>query len=144
MSSIIITVLLIFLPETLRSIAGNGTLRLKGIYQPLIRTITKDPEYIRDPEEDQEESPVKPRVTVMTFIEPLKLLAQKDMIVTLGFGGLVYSVWTMLVSSTTDLFKERFGLTELTLGLVFLPNGKSCADTLPTPTTFNRLTLELM
>lgn len=113
-------VLLIFLPETLRKIAGNGTLRLKGIYQPFIRKITKEPDYITEPEENR----VRPKVTVMTFIEPLKLLTEKDMIVTLGFGGLVYSMWSMLVSSTTELFKTRFGLTEIQLGLVFLPNGE--------------------
>lgn len=122
-----LVIFLVFLPETLRSIAGNGAIRLKGIYQPFIRTITKEPEYIRDADEDEDEAqaPKKRKVTMMTFVEPLKLLTQKDMIVTLGFGGLVYSVWSMLVSSTTELFKHRFGLSELTLGLVFLPNGKS-------------------
>lgn len=65
------------------------------------------------------------KVTAMTFIEPLKMLAEKDISVTLIFGGLVYTVWSMVVASTTGLFKDRFGLNELTLGLAFLPNGKS-------------------
>lgn len=122
-------VLLFFLPETLRKIAGNGTIRLKGIYQPLIRKITKDPDYIVDPVEPQKRG----KVTMMTFIDPLKLLVEKDMVVTLGFGGLVYTIWSMLVSSTTELFKERFGLNEIALGAVFLPNGESSYHTTSQP-----------
>jgi hypothetical protein len=35
--------IIVFLPEMLRSIAGNGELRLTGIHQPLIRRIAKEP-----------------------------------------------------------------------------------------------------
>jgi Ca2+/Na+ antiporter len=41
------------------------------------------------------------------------------------FGGVVYAIWSMVTSSTTGLFKSRFGLSELVLGLAFLPNGTS-------------------
>ena len=73
--------------------------------------------------EDADEMMPTPKVTLQTFVEPLKLLAEKDILVSLLFGGVVYTVWSIVVASTTRLFKERFGLSELTLGLVFLPNG---------------------
>lgn len=114
--------LIVLLPETLRSVAGNGTIKLKGIYQPLIRTLTKDPAYMREPEPGRRKGKVTPR----TFLEPLLILKDKDMMVVLGYGGVVYAIWNMLVATTTDLFKERFHLDELTLGLVFIPNGESC------------------
>ena len=119
LSTLVVVVIIVFLPETLRSIAGDGTLRLTGIYQPLIRRFTKDPKYLVDPEDTLE----RPKVTVNTFIEPIKLLAEKDILVNLLFGGMVYTVWSMVVASTTGLFKERFRLDELTVGLAFLPNG---------------------
>lgn len=121
--------LIVFLPETLRSVAGNGTIKLKGIYQPLIRTLTKDPDYMREPEPGRRKDKVTPR----TFLEPLLILKDKDMMIVLGYGGVVYAVWNMLVATTTDLFKKRFQLDELTLGLVFIPNGEFCLPCPPSP-----------
>ncbi len=108
-----------FLPETLRSIAGNGSLRLTGIYQPLVGRFTKEPPYMQDPADTVQRG----KVTPMTFIEPLRLLVEKDILLNLLFGGVVYAIWSMVTSSTTGLFKSRFGLSELLLGLAFLPNG---------------------
>lgn len=112
--------LLVYLPETLRRIAGNGTLRLSGVYQPFIRRLTKEPEYM----EDAGEKPEVPKVTFKTFAGPIKLLAEKDIMALLVSGGMVYTIWSMVIASTTGIFKDRFGLNELMLGLVFLPNGE--------------------
>ncbi|KJZ71281.1 hypothetical protein HIM_09354 [Hirsutella minnesotensis 3608] len=118
-SSLTLIALLIFLPETLRTIAGDGTLRLSGIHQPFIQKYGREPAYMQDPGS----RPPRPRVTAGTFLKPLKLLVEKDILVSLLFGGVVYAVWSMVVSSTTGLFKDRFQLGELLLGLAFLPNG---------------------
>ncbi|KAF2676917.1 MFS general substrate transporter [Lentithecium fluviatile CBS 122367] len=119
LSTIVVLAIVIFLPETLRSIAGNGSLRLTGIHQPLIRRIRKEKPYMTD--RDDSYSPNK--VTARTFIEPLLLLKEKDILLSLIFGGTVYAVWSMVTSSTTGLFKQAFGLNELLLGLAFIPNG---------------------
>ncbi|KAL2126195.1 hypothetical protein VTI74DRAFT_1486 [Chaetomium olivicolor] len=119
LSSLVVVMIIVFLPETLRSIAGNGSLRLTGIHQPLIARFTKEPPYMQDPDDTVQ----RKKVTLMTFIEPLKLLAEKDILLNLLFGGVVYAIWSMVTSSTTGVFKSRFGLSELLLGLAFLPNG---------------------
>ncbi|CAG8982345.1 hypothetical protein HYALB_00005347, partial [Hymenoscyphus albidus] len=119
MSTIVILVIIIFLPETMRSIAGNGTIRLDGIYLPLIRKFRKEPSYITEPDD----TIIRNKVTFLTFIEPLKLLKEKDVLCNLIFGGAIYAVWSMVTESTTALFKQNFGLTELLLGVAFLPNG---------------------
>lgn len=75
--------------------------------------------------EDPGEKPEVPKVTFKTFTAPIKLLAQKDIMALLVSGGMVYTIWSMVVASTTGIFQDRFGLNELMLGLVFLPNGKS-------------------
>ncbi|KAK0377144.1 major facilitator superfamily transporter [Colletotrichum tamarilloi] len=119
LSSIVTLVIVFWLPETMRSIAGNGSLRLGGIYKPIIWYLGKEPEYLEDPDE-----PIpRKKVTLMTFVEPLRLLIQKDILINLVFGGVVYTIWTMVTSSTTILFKELFGLSDLQTGLAFLPNG---------------------
>lgn len=121
LSSLVIIMVIMFLPETLRTIAGNGSLRLSGIYKPLVARFTAEPPYMQDPDETVQ----RKKVTLITFIEPLRLLAEKDIVLNLLFGGVVYAIWSMVTSSTTNLFKSRFGLNELLLGLAYLPNGKS-------------------
>ena len=120
MSSIVLVIITVFLPETLRTIAGDGSLRLSGIHQPLIRRLVKEKEYMEDPET----MGPRPRITLLTFLRPLKLLKEKDILVSLIFGGTIYTVWSMVVATTTSLFKDRFQLNDLILGLVFFPNGK--------------------
>ncbi|RDW70965.1 MFS transporter-17 [Coleophoma cylindrospora] len=119
LSALTLIVIIIFLPETLRSIAGNGSLRLSGIHKPIIQRVQKEPAYMEDPDENYQ----RKKVTFMTFIEPLKLLRRKDVLFNLLFGGVVYTIWSMVTSSTTGLFKDQFKLNELLLGLCFLPNG---------------------
>ncbi|KAM0452572.1 hypothetical protein ACHAPV_009468 [Trichoderma viride] len=119
LSSLVIIMLILFLPETLRTIAGNGSLRLTGIYKPLVARFTVEPLYMQDPDKTVQ----RKKVTLITFIEPLRLLAEKDIVLNLLFGGVVYAIWSMVTSSTTNLFKSRFGLNELFLGLAYLPNG---------------------
>lgn len=74
--------------------------------------------------EDPGEKPEAPKVTFKTFTAPVKLLAEKDIIALLVSGGMVYTIWSMVVGSTTGIFQDRFGLNELMLGLAFFPNGE--------------------
>ncbi|KAI5460421.1 major facilitator superfamily transporter [Mariannaea sp. PMI_226] len=118
LSSIVTLVIIFFLPETMRTIAGNGSLRLHGIYKPLIWRFRKEPQYMQDPE-----SMTRKKISLGTFTEPLKLLVQKDILINLIVGGVVYTIWSMVTSSTTGLFKNKFNLSDLQIGLAFLPNG---------------------
>lgn len=123
LSSIVILVIIVLLPETMRTIAGDGTVRLEGIYQPLAYRLGKQPWYAVNPRPiDGSE---RKKITSKTFVDPVKLLLEKDILLTLLFGGVVYTIWSMMTSSTTVLFKEKFGLDELQVGLAYLPNGTS-------------------
>ncbi|KAJ0115548.1 major facilitator superfamily transporter [Diaporthe amygdali] len=120
LSSLTIVSLVLFLPETMRSIAGNGTVRLGGIYRPLIECFGVKPKYY---EQDAPKGASRMKVDLATFISPLKLLVQRDILTNLIFGGVVYAIWSMVTSSTTGLFKDRFHLDETMIGLAYLPNG---------------------
>lgn len=120
LSGLVLADIIVFLPETMRSITGNGSVRTGGIYKPLIYLIKGEPSYMEEPAEPI----IRKKITVRTFLEPLQLLIQKDILLNLIFGGVIYTIWSMVTSSTTSLFKETFALSELTLGLAFLPNGK--------------------
>ncbi|KAF9877124.1 major facilitator superfamily transporter [Colletotrichum karsti] len=119
-STITLAVIVVFLPETMRSIAGNGSIQQNGIYKPLVWYITGEPTYTQP---SHETTKPKKRITLATFLEPLRLLVQKDILINLVFGGVIYAIWSMVTSSTSGLFKTSFGLSELQIGLCFLPNG---------------------
>ncbi|PLN86942.1 major facilitator superfamily domain-containing protein [Aspergillus taichungensis] len=114
--------IIFFLPETLRPIAGNGTVPLHGVYKPVLYYVTGQKEAQEGAVPDQKKS----KVTIGTVFAPLTFLKEKDVFVTLFFGSIVYTVWSMITSSTSDLFEETYGLTTLEVGLVFLGNGFGC------------------
>ena len=119
LGAIALFLVLMFLPETLRSVAGNGTVRLGGIQKPWIYFIWPQSDVMRE----QGENAPRPRVTLGTVLSPLIFLFEKDVFVTLFFGSLVYTVWSMVTSSTTDLLQVRYHLNTLMTGVAFLPNG---------------------
>lgn len=116
---VMITVILVF-PETLRSIAEDGSVKLSGIrFRPIISAFVdeRSSQTVVDP---------KTRTRKLTWdaiLSPLKSLLEKDIFVTLFFGSVVYAVWSMMTASTTNLFKSTYGLSNLQLGLSFVPNG---------------------
>ncbi|KAK8052206.1 major facilitator superfamily transporter [Apiospora rasikravindrae] len=120
LSGAVFVLILFLLPETLRTVAGDGSVRLRGIYQPFFERIVKAPAGVHDQEDD---SLQRKKVSLQSFLAPLKLLGQPDVLLHLIFGGMIYAVWSMVTSSTTSIFKGHFGLDELEIGLAFLPNG---------------------
>ncbi|KHN95240.1 Major facilitator superfamily domain, general substrate transporter [Metarhizium album ARSEF 1941] len=118
-SVFVLATIVTLLPETLRIISGNGSLWLSGIHQPLIRRLVQNK---GETEEPGHGGPT-PKVTVATFLKPLALVGEKDVLISLVLGGTVYTVWSMVVASTTGLFRDLFHLNDLLLGLALLPNG---------------------
>ena len=73
--------------------------------------------------QDRDDSYTPTKVNCRTFIEPLLLLKEMDILLSLIFGGTIYAIWSMVTASTVGLFKQVFQLNELQIWLVFLPNG---------------------
>ncbi|KAI8244847.1 hypothetical protein K4K55_004098 [Colletotrichum sp. SAR 10_96] len=107
------TILMVF-----RALQAAGSASTVSIGNGVIQDISPPAE-----REDPEEPLPRKKVTAATFLEPLRLLVQRDILINLIFGGVVYTIWSMVTSSTTGLFKQLFNLNELQIGLAFLPNG---------------------
>ncbi|KAL2871161.1 major facilitator superfamily domain-containing protein [Aspergillus lucknowensis] len=109
LSVIVLVALLVFLPETQRSIAGNGSIPLSGLHKPLA--------YVFSP----------PKAWTEHILHPLAYIFEKDIAALLAWGAVAYTAWSMVTSSTTTLLLHGFPfLTEWQLGLCFLPNGAGC------------------
>ncbi|KAK0624561.1 major facilitator superfamily domain-containing protein [Bombardia bombarda] len=130
LGSLALGFILLFLPETLRRIGGDGSVPLRGIHRPFICTSFKEhwqqQKEGRGSDESDELTAPTPKMTMATITSPLRFLAEKDVMATLSFGAIVYAVWSMVTSSTTVVFQPRYGLTNLQVGLIFLPNGAAC------------------
>lgn len=125
MSTIVLIVLLIFLPETQRRIAGNGSVPLSGLHKPLIYAI-KTPSAWSQPQRNSD-SPAAERMTLKNAFKPMRSIKEKDIAVLLAWGALAYTAWSMVTSSTTTalLYGYPF-LNQWEIGLCFLPNGFGC------------------
>ncbi|OCL05139.1 MFS general substrate transporter [Glonium stellatum] len=122
LGAIALLLVIFFLPETLRCIAGNGTVRLSGIQRPVIYIIKGQPDASTEPLSDTP----KRKISLSMVLSPLKFLGEKDVMITLFYGGIIYTTWGMVTSSTTALFQQRYHLNNLFVGLAFLPNGLGC------------------
>jgi MFS family permease len=116
--SVIMAILVVFLPETLPSIAGDGTVRLQGINKPLLYNIWRQPDVCND----MSSIPTK-RFSFSSLWTPYHFLSQFDVFAVLFYGAVVYTVHNMVTSSTTALLQPLFKLTDRQTGLIFLPNG---------------------
>jgi hypothetical protein len=113
---------IIFLLETNRHIAGNGTIRLRAIQRPLFSIIrpTIDAPFMSD----QNESLLKP--TLKPFLEPLRCFKHKAIIPSIFLDGIAFAILATVVSTTALLFPPRYHLPPILIGVAYLPSGVGC------------------
>ncbi|KAJ3966936.1 MFS general substrate transporter [Lentinula raphanica] len=112
-------VMLLFLPETLRQLVGDGSIAPSSIYRPIIPIIS------RHYSEWTSGSPRPPR---RKFRNPLLLFKNLDILMLLLFNGIVYSVFYAVTASISSLFAEIYPfLNDSTIGLCYLAIGVGTA-----------------
>lgn len=138
LSTTVLIALLVFLPETQRSIAGNGSIPLTGFHKPLAYTIKTPTAWVENHRSDLPRP--RERLTLRKAVQPLAYMVEKDVAVLLAWGAVAYTAWSMVTSSTTTALLRGYPyLTEWEIGLCFLPNGLGCvAGSLVTGWLLNR------
>ncbi|POS71359.1 major facilitator superfamily transporter [Diaporthe helianthi] len=122
-SGLVLIGIIVLLPETLRSVTGNGSVRVKGIrYKPLWNILAACTQQSGSARPEQV---VKQKIELRDFLEPIHMLGDKDTILSLSLGAVVYSMWCMMTGTTTMLLAEKFGLSELEIGSAYVANGLS-------------------
>ncbi|KAF8207964.1 MFS general substrate transporter [Mycena galopus ATCC 62051] len=107
--------LILFLPETLRSMAGNGSVLPPCISRPLIPLFGRKLRIVSTP---LAPLPRKP------FQNPLRLLCNPDISTLLAFNGLVCAVFFGVNASIVSVFHETYPkLNETGLGLCYIAIG---------------------
>ncbi|KAJ5732142.1 hypothetical protein N7493_003623 [Penicillium malachiteum] len=119
-SGVFLIALLILLPETLRSVVANGSRvpsRLIARYPLNIYNKTTKVKW--DPENAPPSTPKKR----IDLTGPFRILVSKHAAPIIVFLAIYYAVWQMSITAMSSLFKNRYGLTEIQIGLTFIANG---------------------
>lgn len=120
-SGIFLVLLLLFLPETLRSLVANGSLVPSNpltkyplnIYQKLSKV-------------EWDHGAPLPRLAArkgISILSPFRILISKFTTPIILFLAVYYAVWQMSITVMSSLFKSRYGLSEMQIGLTFIANG---------------------
>lgn len=121
---IIIAVLLfgvyfLFVPETARSVVGNGSVAPKRVYMtPSQYFKQKRGTYTNS---EIELSTLKAARKPVNPFNALRILGEKEGGMTLGYGALMYGGYFMVLTTFPTLLTERFGFDALQTGLCYIP-----------------------
>ncbi|KAJ7855014.1 MFS general substrate transporter [Mycena olivaceomarginata] len=115
-SAVCMIVMILFLPETLRAIVGNGSISLPSIYYPVVTIIGRDAK--------RRATTTPAPAAKRKFQNPLLLLLHVDIVLLLLINGIVYSVFYGVTASISTVFHDAYPqLNETELGLCFLTVG---------------------
>ncbi|KAK7727356.1 hypothetical protein SLS63_007179 [Diaporthe eres] len=118
--AVFLAALIVLLPETLRSVVGNGggtpaSFMAKyplRAYQKLTKVPWKSDEASHPPPKKQ-----------VDLAGPFKILFSKVAAPIIVFLAIYYAVWQMSITALSSLFADRYGLNETQVGLTFIANG---------------------
>jgi multidrug resistance protein len=108
--------IVLFLPETLRAIAGNGSIPVRKRLRPVIPIVGRKAALETfDPTTEHKAT---------HSVNPFVLFTYPDVIVLLTFTGIVYAVNTTITTTIASAFAKVYpDLSETVLGLCYLPTG---------------------
>ncbi|KAH8881085.1 major facilitator superfamily transporter [Thozetella sp. PMI_491] len=130
LSGACILLIIFTLPETARSIVGNGSVAATGIHKTLVAHMeggcyTSKRE--RRPESPKQAQPRPSRKS--SWPNPLScisMLRQKDFAIILVCNGIYYTTYCCVQASISTLFIQIYNYQQLAAGLVYIPFGVGC------------------
>ena len=112
----------VFMPETLRSIVGDGSIPAPRFNRPLVPIllpkVVRQGRGIAPPKDSSKRTFTKER-----FLQPFRLMIEKDIGSLLLFNGITYLVYVEMTTSMSTLFASIYHLSETQIGLCFLAGG---------------------
>lgn len=120
-SAVLLLIVLLLLPETLRSIVANGTRmpsnKFIGFPLVLYQRCTK---IEWDPATVAQLPASRKRINVLG---PFRILFSREALPIILFFAVYFAVWQMGITAMSTLFEKHYGLSEIQSGLTFIANG---------------------
>lgn len=130
---VFLCVLVVALPETLRSLVGNGSRPVRGLANSLlacVQTRRRAERECEDRNEDEElqraettPSMRRRRKLPVDVLGPVKIILSREVSFAILFLAIYYTVWQMTIAVLATLFARTYGLSELQIGLSYMGNG---------------------
>ncbi|KAI5458807.1 major facilitator superfamily domain-containing protein [Mariannaea sp. PMI_226] len=117
LSGVLFLIIFIFLPETCRSVVGNGSIEPPWWNMSLIG-------YLKQRQQgDTAPAPAKPPRKRPNPFASLKILFQKQTGFILCFSSLMYGGYYLVLTTLSTQLTTRFGYSSVVVGLCYLPIG---------------------
>jgi MFS family permease len=118
-STALFSVYFIFVPETARSVVGNGSIPPSRLFMTPFQHL----EHKRQPMPESEvgRTTIKVARKRLNPFAALTILGEKEGGETLGFGALMYGGYFMILTTLPVQVTERFGFNAAQTGLCYLP-----------------------
>ncbi|EGC42755.1 MFS multidrug transporter [Histoplasma capsulatum var. duboisii H88] len=118
----------LLLPETLRSLVGNGSIQARGISKcPLMYF---QPQRVA---QDSRQDPVQTHPMAIpnteqsfSFFNPIRILLGLEITFAIIFVSICYALWQMTLTAQSTLLKQTYNLNNTQLGLTYVANGVGC------------------
>ncbi|KAK9259181.1 major facilitator superfamily domain-containing protein [Lipomyces tetrasporus] len=126
-SGAFLIILTLFLPETLRPLVGNASLRPASLAATTLSCIRGRWLRVNCKMEAEAVSPSSSdNRPDLDFLSPLRILFGLEVTFAIVFLSIFYTVWQMTITAMSTLFKRTYGLSEMQIGLTFIANGVGC------------------
>ncbi|KAK9454598.1 major facilitator superfamily domain-containing protein [Dipodascopsis uninucleata] len=120
-SAAFLVALLLLLPETLRSVVANGSRVPSNIFFRYPLNVYQKLTKVQWEPKSMPLNPSSPKSIDITG--PFRILISKHVAPIIIFLAVYYAVWQMSITAMSSLFKARYGLGEIQIGLTFIANG---------------------
>ncbi|KAI0376959.1 MFS general substrate transporter [Hypomontagnella monticulosa] len=120
-SATVLLTIALFLPETCRSIVGNGNLRPPSVNRPLVPFLC--------PKQESQDRRLggKAQARLLNPLSALILLRNRATIVAVVCYGIYYMIYSCLQASLSTVFVETYYVSGLVAGVSYIPFGVACA-----------------
>ena len=118
-SAVFLVLLIILLPETLRSAVSNGSVRPSSLIARFPLNIYQKTTKV----EFRPQATHVAKASRIDLIGPFRILFSKQAAPIIVFLGVYYAVWQMSITAMSTLFKSNYGLSETEIGLTYIANG---------------------
>lgn len=114
--------MVLFLPETNRSLVGNAGIKPARIMRPVIQSTMQPWRRSASRGPSRPAPPPKPR-RIPNPVQSLRVLLRKDVAVSIMPGSLFYTVYCCINTSLSTTFIRVYHLKQWQAGLIYLPFG---------------------
>ncbi|KAM0511804.1 hypothetical protein ACHAPE_009480 [Trichoderma viride] len=118
LSGVLFLLIFVFLPETCRSVVGNGSIPAPWWNMSLLAYI----QHRRNRIGGGSEKPAAKKKRPNPFAA-LKILLHRESGIVLGFGSLMYAGYFSILTTLSNELSVRFGFSPVIIGLCYLPIG---------------------